>query len=45
MDTLVLATLAANTAALAVIVIGMAVAYCWPDRHPTHRPEAADQTK
>jgi hypothetical protein len=37
MDTLVLATLAANTAALAAIVIGLAVAYCWPHRQQTRR--------
>jgi hypothetical protein len=37
MDTLVLATLLANTAALAVIVISLAVAHCWPTRHQSHR--------
>jgi hypothetical protein len=37
MDTLVLSTLFANTAALAVIVISLAVGHCWPARHQTHR--------
>lgn len=37
METLVLSTLLANTAALAAIVISLAVAYFWPDRHPSRR--------
>ena len=37
MDILVLSTLAANTVALALIVIGLAVAHCWPARHQTRR--------
>ena len=37
MDTLVLSTLLANTAALAVIVISLAVAYCWPERKQSRR--------
>lgn len=37
MDTLVLSTLVANTAALAVIVISLAVSYCWPARNHGRR--------
>ena len=37
MDTLVLSTLLANTAALAVIVISLAVGYCWPSRNQAER--------
>lgn len=45
METLVLGTLLANTAALVVIVIALAVAYCLPDRHKTHGWAATDETK
>jgi hypothetical protein len=37
MDTLVLSTLLANTAALAVIVVSLAVGYCWPARTQPRR--------
>jgi hypothetical protein len=37
MDTLVLSTLLANGAALAVIVFSLAVTYCWPTRKQSRR--------
>jgi hypothetical protein len=37
MDTLVLSTLLANAAALAVIVVSLAVSYCWPTRNHGRR--------
>lgn len=37
MDTLVLSTLLANTAALAVIVVALAVGYLWPARSHNQR--------
>ena len=37
MDTLVLSTLFANTAALVAIIISLAVAHCWPAKRQIHR--------
>jgi hypothetical protein len=37
MDILVLSTLVANTAALALIVVSLAVGYFWPARHAGRR--------
>lgn len=37
MDTLVLSTLFANTTALALLTIGLVVAFCWPVRKSTRR--------
>jgi hypothetical protein len=37
MDTLVLSTLIANTTALALLTIGLAVTFCWPARKSTRR--------
>jgi len=36
METLVLSTLLANTAAIAALMIGLAVTYCLPHRHHRH---------
>ncbi len=36
MDTLVLSTLLANSAALVAILVSLAVSYCWPTKRQTH---------